>query len=80
VSRTEDGANFRQLVFYALLLEKADPLLQPESYALEFLGERGVEGARRAFVVTDSEKDDLRALIREVWAKIMAFDFTQLRD
>ncbi len=78
VSRTEDGANFRQLAFYAVLLEKADPLLKPESFALEFLGERGKECVRRSFVVTEAEKESLRSLIRDVWAKITALDFTAL--
>jgi len=78
VSRNSDGANFRQLVFYALLLEKADPLLQPQQFAIEFIGERGEKCIRRAFSVTDAEKDDLRSLIRQVWAKITALDFTPL--
>ncbi len=78
VSRTKDGANFRQLVFYALLLEKSDPLLKPEAFVLEFLGERGEECVRRSFTVTEAEKEDLRGVIRQVWAKIQAHDFTPL--
>ncbi len=78
VSRTHDGANFRQLVFYALLLERADPLLKPEAFVLEFLGERGQECVRRSFTVTEGEKEDLKTLIRAVWAKITALDFSPL--
>ncbi len=78
VSRTADGANFRQLTFYALLLERADPLLKPEAFVLEFLGERGKECVRRSFAVTEAEKNDLQALIRQVWDKITALDFSPL--
>ncbi len=79
VSRSgRDGANFRQLVFYALLLEIADPMLVPQVFTLEFIGERGEDPLAREFSVTEQEKDDLRALIRQVWAKIVALDFTPL--
>lgn len=78
VSRTEDGANFRQLVFYALLLDSAEPLLVPQSFVLEYIGERGDEPIRREFKILDAEKDDLKKLIREVWGKILALDFTGL--
>lgn len=78
VSRTEDGQYFRQLVFYAVLLELAEPLLVPQSFALEFIGERGEEPIRRPFSITDAEKDDMRGLIRDVWKKISALDFTPM--
>lgn len=79
VSRSgRDGAYFRQLVFYALLLELADPLLVPQVFSLEFIGERGEEPATRQFSVTQAEKDDLRALIQQVWKKITSLDFTPL--
>jgi DNA helicase-2/ATP-dependent DNA helicase PcrA len=78
ISRTAEGEYFRQLVFYALLLEQSDPLLQPQSYILEFVGERSEEPISRAFTVSEQEKDDLRELIRLVWAKIIALDFTPL--
>lgn len=78
VSRTQEGVYFRQLVFYAVLLEHADPLLRPTEFALEFIGERGTERVRRTLTVTDSEKEDLRTLIRSVWHKIVALDFTPL--
>lgn len=78
VSRTEDGANFRQLTFYAMLLERADPLLKPEAFALEFLGERGENAIRRSFVISEDEKKDLQKLVADVWAKVVALDFTPL--
>ncbi len=73
-----EGAYFRQLVFYALLLEIADPMLVPQVFTLEFIGERGEDPLAREFSVTEQEKDDLRAIIRQVWTKIVALDFTPL--
>lgn len=78
VSRTAEGSYFRQMVFYALLLELADPLLTPQVYRFEFIGERGEEPIIRDFKITQAEKDDLRALIRAVWSKITEIDFTPL--
>jgi hypothetical protein len=73
-----DGANFRQLVFYSLLLELADPLLTPQVFMLEYVGERGEDPQAREFSVTQAEKDDLRELIKQVWGKIVNLDFTPL--
>ncbi|MBI5156312.1 PD-(D/E)XK nuclease family protein, partial [Candidatus Peregrinibacteria bacterium] len=78
VSRGKDGSHFRQLTFYALLLEHADPLLKPQSFVLDYIGERGEEPLQRAFVVSDPEKDSLRNLIGEVWQKILNLDFTPI--
>lgn len=78
ISRTEDGANFRQLAFYAVLLGRADPLLRPESFALEFIGERGMHPVTRSFTITDMDQAAVRTLIADVWKKITALDFTPL--
>ncbi len=79
VSRTgRDGAYFRQLVFYGLLLEISDPMIVPQVFSLEFIGERGDDPTTRQFSVTQQEKDDLRNLIRQVWARIISLDFTPL--
>jgi DNA helicase II / ATP-dependent DNA helicase PcrA len=78
VSRTTDGDYFRQLTFYAVLLEQAEPLLVPQAFSLEFIGERGDGPIRRDFTVTEAEKNDLRKLIQEVWGKIQNLDFTPL--
>ncbi len=75
VSRTEDGGQFRQLVFYALLLEQGDPMLRPTVFALEYLGEKGEHPIRRNFTVTEAEKVALKMLIRDVWSKILSLDF-----
>ena len=74
----DEGNRFRQLAFYALLLEQGDPLLTPISFGLEFVGERGDDPERIEFSVSDSEKDALRLLIKDVWAKVQALDFTPL--
>lgn len=78
ISRTEEGSKFRQMAFYALLLEQGDPLINPIAYALEFIGERGEDSERVELSVTDQEKDQLRALIKDVWAKIQSLDFSPL--
>lgn len=78
ISRSSDGENFRQLTFYALLLEQADPLLEPQAFVLDFIGERGEDPIQRSFTVTAEEKDELRKVIKEVYSKILNLDFTQL--
>ncbi len=78
VSRGQGGSHFRQLTFYALLLEHADPLLKPQSFVLDYIGERGEEPLQRAFTVSDSEKESLRILIGDVWQKIVNLDFTPI--
>lgn len=78
VSWGADGDNFRQLVFYALLLEHAEPLLHPQAFVLEFIGERDEEPVRREFQITESEKKNLRDLLSIVWVKIHALDFSPL--
>jgi DNA helicase-2/ATP-dependent DNA helicase PcrA len=80
ISRIDEGQNFRQLTFYALLLEKADPLIRPVSFALEFIGERGEEPERVELVVQEAEKKALESLIGDVWTKIQALDFTPLES
>jgi DNA helicase-2/ATP-dependent DNA helicase PcrA len=78
VSRSMEGSLFRQMVFYALLLEGAEPTYVPQAFSLEFIGERGEDPVTRQFSVTEQEKEDLRALIRMVWGKITELDFTPL--
>lgn len=78
VSLTEEGERFRQLAFYALLLEKADPLITPIAYVLDFIGERDEECKKLEIRVNDKEKEALRTLIRLVWAKIQNLDFTPI--
>jgi hypothetical protein len=45
---------------------------------LDYIGERGEEPLQRSFVVSDAEKNELSELIRDVWAKVTALDFTKL--
>lgn len=78
VSRTEEGGQFRQLVFYALLLEQGDPLLKPQAFALEYLGEKGEHPITRSFVIAESEKAALKTLINDVWNKVIQLDFSPL--
>ena len=78
VSWGDMGAYFRQLVFYALLLRQAEPMLSPQAFILEYIGARDLEPIARSFTITAAEEEDLRALLRAVWAKITALDFTPM--
>jgi hypothetical protein len=73
-----EGSIFRQMTFYALLLEAADAMIVPQAFSVEFIGERGEDPVTRQFSVSEKEKEDLRSLIRDVWEKITALDFTDL--
>jgi DNA helicase-2/ATP-dependent DNA helicase PcrA len=68
----------RQLTFYALLLEKGDPLLKPSSYVLDFVGEGSEHPIERSFVITQDDKKELLQVIKDAWTKITALDFTPL--
>jgi DNA helicase-2/ATP-dependent DNA helicase PcrA len=78
ISRTAEGAYFRQLAFYALLIERAEPLLIPQTFRLAFIGEREEEPINRDFTITEEEKADLKEVIQLVWEKIQNLDFTPL--
>jgi DNA helicase-2/ATP-dependent DNA helicase PcrA len=78
ISRSSEGSYFRQLAFYALLIEQAEPLLIPQAFRLSFIGERDDEPIVRDFTITDGEKADLKALITDVWKKIQLLDFTAI--
>ena len=73
-----DGDYFRQLVFYALLIENGYSILKPQEFVLDFIGESDEHPVERRFVITDEEKKDLQKVIRDVWAKVQALDFTPL--
>jgi hypothetical protein len=53
-------------------------MIVPQAFSVEFIGERGEDPVTRQFSVSEKEKEDLRSLIRDVWAKITALDFTAL--
>ena len=65
-------------MFYALLLEHGNTLLQPQSFVLDFIGEGTDHPVQRVFQVSETQKEELRKLIRQVWGKITALDFTPL--
>ncbi len=74
----EDMGYILQLTFYALLLEKALPMLKPQAFVLDFVGERDAEPIQRSFVITESQKTDLAKTIDAVWKKVVALDFTKV--
>ena len=74
----KDDGYFRQLVFYALLLEHGQPLLRPEWFILDFVGEGEHGPIERRFQVTESDKKELSSVILDVWKKIHNLDFSPL--
>lgn len=73
-----EGDYFRQLTFYALLLEGACPYLEPQEFVLDFVGERGEKPVERKFIIMDQEKKELKQLISNVWKKIINLDFSPI--
>ncbi|MBU0458207.1 ATP-dependent helicase [Patescibacteria group bacterium] len=74
--RTE-GDYFRQLAFYALLFECRNTPLDPQSFVLEFIGDGVDHPVTRSFVITQSDLDDLKKVVEEVWGRIVGLDFTK---
>jgi DNA helicase-2/ATP-dependent DNA helicase PcrA len=73
------GDIYRQLQFYAVLLELALPSLTPEAFLVDFVGDREEHPVLRTFQMGDEDKKQMRDLIGKVWAKILAHDFTPLQ-
>jgi len=74
----QDYGYFRQLVFYALLIESGFGIIQPKEFILDFVGEGEDEPIQRKFTVSKQDKEELKKVIENVWAKILALDFTPL--
>ena len=73
-----DGDYFRQLTFYALLMEHANIPLLPKAFILDFIGEGSDEPIQRKFTVSEHDKEELRKIIRAVWQKLQNLDFITL--
>lgn len=73
-----DGDYYRQLVFYALLLEEKGALLKPREFILDFIGEGSEHPVRRSFAIPEAEIAELKKVVQAVWVKITALDFTPL--
>ena len=74
----DDGNYFRQLAFYALLLEQGMPFVEPAAFVLDFIGEGTEHPVTRTFAITEQDKKELREVIQAVWRKVTALDFTPL--
>jgi ATP-dependent exoDNAse (exonuclease V) beta subunit len=74
-----EGDYFRQLTFYALLLSHQKKIpIRPVQYTLDFIGEREAHPIERSFAITEHEQKELEEIVRAVWAKILALDFTPI--
>ena len=76
--RKDDGL-FRQLVFYKLLCDLSPSFGHTATvFTLDFVGNEK-EGRRLIdFEVTEQEVHELKELIKKIWGKIIALDFTSL--
>ncbi|MFA5800807.1 MAG: hypothetical protein WC840_07730, partial [Candidatus Peribacteraceae bacterium] len=68
---------FRQLVFYKILCD-ADPkfIHDAKLFTLDFIGNEDEARREINLEITEAEVKELKALIKQVWAKITALDFT----
>jgi DNA helicase-2/ATP-dependent DNA helicase PcrA len=73
-----EGNYFRQLVFYALLLEEQHSILKSQSFVLDFIGQGTDHPIQRSFMITQEEIDSLKQVVTAVWSKITALDFSPL--
>jgi DNA helicase II / ATP-dependent DNA helicase PcrA len=73
-----NGDYYRQLTFYALLLDLLRSPLKPNVFILDFIGEGADHPVERTFQIGDADKEELKKLITDVWGKITALDFTPL--
>ncbi len=73
-----NGNLHRQLVFYKLLIERSTQMVGYNAtfFTLDFIGERDEEPKTLSCTIGASESAALELLIRKVWAKIIALDFT----
>ncbi|MBP9773440.1 MAG: ATP-dependent helicase [Candidatus Peribacteraceae bacterium] len=74
------GSTYRQLVFYKLLTQISPDFggYEATEFTLDFIGEQDHEPKRLTFEIPDVEVHELKELIRKVWAKILALDFSPL--
>ncbi|MDB4979114.1 MAG: helicase / ATP-dependent helicase PcrA [Candidatus Peribacteria bacterium] len=77
-SQIRDSNVYRQLTFYSLLIEIGNPFIQPYAFVLDFVGGGAEHPIERIFQIPAEDREELKKLIRTVWAKIMVLDFTPL--
>ncbi|MFH1444349.1 MAG: ATP-dependent DNA helicase [Candidatus Peregrinibacteria bacterium] len=82
--KTEDAVRkdeklFRQLKFYKMLCE-ADPKFIHDAthFTLDFVGNEDEARKEINLEITEAEVKELQVLIKQVWTKITALDFTSL--
>jgi len=82
--KTEDAVRkkedlFRQLKFYKMLCD-ADPrfIHDAKLFTLDFIGNESEVRREINLEITEAEVKELKALIKQVWAKITALDFTPI--
>ena len=82
--RTADAVNkdeglYRQLVFYKLLCDTSPGFTHEASvFALDFIGNEKSGRSLIEFEIPEKDVAELKELIRAVWGKIQALDFTKI--
>lgn len=74
------GSTYRQLVFYKLLSDLSPDFggYEATEFSLDFIGEGENNPRRLIFEIPQKEVEELKDVIKRVWAKIIALDFTPL--
>ena len=73
-----DYGYFRQLVFYDLLIRNGYNQVEPKEFVLEFVGEAENNPVTRSFTISEEDRKGLTEVIKSVWQKVLALDFTSL--
>ncbi|OIO53284.1 hypothetical protein AUJ46_05410 [Candidatus Peregrinibacteria bacterium CG1_02_54_53] len=82
--KTEDAVRkkedlFRQLTFYKILCDSDSKFIHDAThFTLDFIGNEDEARKEINIEITEAEVRELRSLIKLVWAKIIALDFTPL--
>jgi hypothetical protein len=54
------------------------PILTPQSFSLDFIGEGSEHPVLRQYQISQQDKKELMEKVEAVWKKVMNLDFTKL--
>jgi len=75
----KDERLFRQLVFYKLLSDLSPSFTHEATvFTLDFIGNEKDPRRVHDFEISGAEVQELKELIKAVWRKVVALDFTEL--
>ena len=80
-TKYSEGNEFRQLLFYKLLIELDETFkYKVHEVELDFIGKRGEKPKRESFIINDSEVESLRKTILDVSNSIKILKFERTDD